>query len=1220
MDYETAMRPTPRQRFQAMLEAYQQGQSLPSRSGRTAGSPEDEDAYRGPTIPYPGLRSFSPKEGGVFFGRERSVNDIRDRLAKMHVAVVLGASGSGKSSVVRAGLMPRLNSTKGIRGRPGNWYAAEFRPRLQPMRQMIGALADLVSVEFSRYGSEPSLSGPPDPTSALQALHAAYAADPGLQPASQEHQRETRAGALCQALFSFVDSELDRLDRNATRGLRAGRPNLLLVVDQFEEVFRPEVMRDPASGGGEFLDLLLSAFGRLEKERELKADARSGLFIVITMRSEELHRCTEYPSLRTTFGDDTARRSLADMVNSSAYLLDLLDPEQDRQDLREAIIRPARQIFADWGLPLQPDNPDSPFAEGVPDWLLEGAQRLTLELEHRPDELPLLQHALQTIWHNALNDWMQSGENQNFVIRRGNLPGRPMAELGIAEDAPDLAAVLDRQADLTASKAAARLESALAGQSSSSSSSSSSSKKAEAGSEITGSRGVAAIRAAFRSLAQHDDRGNWARRIADIHQITAFTLADPLTNAVPPTAMHEALGAALNVFVSRGYLCVKEGQYDISHEALIRNWKQYQDWLRQPHEVSQTLARTVTDLDPALLEGESEEVEQQLVFNFPATVRERLSAVLKSPTLPEEWALDQIVPLLKRPTIVMRWSYVKPSFSRAGSDDDRQFGKAILQQIRKFVDRSANVLIRADEKRHRIQSQQRKLKAWALGGIGVAIFGILVATGIYFIQDYAATKRAAVNQLITFAQRDPSPGFRLRILLLLEALRQSEGIEGIFIQPSRAEDALRETLARSPSFGGMYKAVGLKSDGGTLALLDKDRLTVHDLSGKQADITIGIAWSNRDSSSSGGGYVSSFFEPDVAGFIRHPEFGEIPAVYHDGIVQIAIDGKGREFNLRKLLPPEFGSATFRLVELTGSVRFTINTPRFDGGPPRFETRVFELGIASEGEDLQFKPITQNSLVHSGLRFAPTIAAGCGLYAYLESSPVQPTQKLVAGALGTNDEPARIDLGTPLVRDEVPGNNFIQAIGFSSDCGGIAVRTAPGVVASIPIQRDDSGMHFGQMLPSTNLTSEGIDFAKGIVFPLFPRNRPLLAAARMEQNQTRFAWLIPGGIAVVGSGSAVQDAWTSKLPLLTGLENAVRLQFSDGGRTLTAVQQSWGSGFLANVRSWNLDPDRLQVLLPLTRKELVEQACRVARWEAGDAKFTSDEERAYGSGRQPCEGH
>src|SRR6188474_577387 len=141
MDVFTAQRPTPQQRFQTVFDAFSRrdNAAIGRANDLRAASELDENSCK-PVNPYPGLRSFTPDEGTVFFGRERSVNEIRNRLADLHVAVVLGGSGSGKSSVVRAGLMPRLNSTKGIRGRPGNWYTAEFRPRTQPMEELIGAL------------------------------------------------------------------------------------------------------------------------------------------------------------------------------------------------------------------------------------------------------------------------------------------------------------------------------------------------------------------------------------------------------------------------------------------------------------------------------------------------------------------------------------------------------------------------------------------------------------------------------------------------------------------------------------------------------------------------------------------------------------------------------------------------------------------------------------------------------------------------------------------------------------------------------------------------------------------------------------------------------------------------------------------------------------------------------------------------------------------------
>ena len=72
----------------------------------------------------------------------------------------------------------------------------------------------------------------------------------------------------------------------------------------------------------------------------------------------------------------------------------------------------------------------------------------------------------------------------------------------------------------------------------------------------------------------------------------------------------------------------------------------YQEWLRQPEEVAQTLTRLVSDLDPASLNGPSNETKRQLLLvNFPPPVREKVGTVLHSRILPMEWAVEQVVPL-----------------------------------------------------------------------------------------------------------------------------------------------------------------------------------------------------------------------------------------------------------------------------------------------------------------------------------------------------------------------------------------------------------------------------------------------------------------------------------------------------------------------------------------------------------------------------------------------
>ena len=88
-------------------------------------------ADRLPTRPYPGLRPFEADEWPIFFGREDMVDDVIDRLADRCLVLVHGSSGSGKSSLIRAGVLPRLQRMH-QHNRLG-WSTAAMRPAGGPL-------------------------------------------------------------------------------------------------------------------------------------------------------------------------------------------------------------------------------------------------------------------------------------------------------------------------------------------------------------------------------------------------------------------------------------------------------------------------------------------------------------------------------------------------------------------------------------------------------------------------------------------------------------------------------------------------------------------------------------------------------------------------------------------------------------------------------------------------------------------------------------------------------------------------------------------------------------------------------------------------------------------------------------------------------------------------------------------------------------------------------
>lgn len=147
--------------------------------------------------PYPGLRPFKREESDIFFGREQHVDQLLEKLAQQHFLAVVGTSGCGKSSLVKAGMLPALDA--GFLAQAGaRWTVADLRPGHRPMWALAESL--LASQAFApARGTEPE---------SLALLHATLRRGPlGLVEAMRETPLPESA-------------------------------NLLVLVDQFEEIFR----------------------------------------------------------------------------------------------------------------------------------------------------------------------------------------------------------------------------------------------------------------------------------------------------------------------------------------------------------------------------------------------------------------------------------------------------------------------------------------------------------------------------------------------------------------------------------------------------------------------------------------------------------------------------------------------------------------------------------------------------------------------------------------------------------------------------------------------------------------------------------------------------------------------------------------------------------------------------------------------------------------------
>ncbi|MCB0298274.1 MAG: ATP-binding protein, partial [Calditrichaeota bacterium] len=266
-------------------------------------------------LPYPGLRPFESNENFLFFGRDGQSNELLARLRNKRFLAVVGPSGSGKSSLVRAGLLPDILGGM-MAGAGSHWRVTIMRPGGNP----IGNLAEALN-------------------------------RPGIL-------NENGGGDTMQSAFTLVTLQRSALGI-AEAYRQASLPekdNLLLVVDQFEELFRfkeAATVENAPDLAAAFVKLLLNAVAQQEFP----------IYVIITMRSDFLGDCAQF-------------RDLPEAINDSQYLV----PRMTRDERREAITGPA----AVGGARMTPRL----------------VQRLLNDVGDNPDHLPILQHALMRTWNH----------------------------------------------------------------------------------------------------------------------------------------------------------------------------------------------------------------------------------------------------------------------------------------------------------------------------------------------------------------------------------------------------------------------------------------------------------------------------------------------------------------------------------------------------------------------------------------------------------------------------------------------------------------------------------------------------------------------------------------------------------------------------------------------------------------------------------------------------
>jgi photosystem II stability/assembly factor-like uncharacterized protein len=189
--------------------------------------------------PYPGLQSFTPQQAAFFFGRTNECNKLLTQVCASSFVAVVGSSGSGKSSLVLAGLLPALDE---------GWHTLSLVPGARPLRTLADQLATLAPAD-------------------------------GRLPLADD--LEARLVDRADGLSTAISTLLADHPHIAT---------LLIVIDQFEELFTqvigtPEEVRQQQR---QFVANLADA-----------ANMSRGRFrVVLTLRADFVKHCLDFPDLR----------------------------------------------------------------------------------------------------------------------------------------------------------------------------------------------------------------------------------------------------------------------------------------------------------------------------------------------------------------------------------------------------------------------------------------------------------------------------------------------------------------------------------------------------------------------------------------------------------------------------------------------------------------------------------------------------------------------------------------------------------------------------------------------------------------------------------------------------------------------------------------------------------------------------------------------------------
>jgi tetratricopeptide (TPR) repeat protein len=238
--------------------------------------------------PFPGLRPFAYQDHAYFFGRDEQTFALYRLIDRFRFIAVVGSSGSGKSSLVRAGLLPLLDTeTRETGGR--SWLWREMRPGDAPLQRLTDRLASLSNDDDAMIASG---------------------------------RRERIAAQLQRSSFGISEALAEMNDISGK--------SIVLVIDQFEELFRyATVTSGKAIPSGDEVRARDEATQFVQLLLEASRAPSNKIHVMVTMRSDFIGDCTRF-------------HGLPEAVSAAQFLV----PSLTRDQLDEVIRRPIKEAGA----------------------------------------------------------------------------------------------------------------------------------------------------------------------------------------------------------------------------------------------------------------------------------------------------------------------------------------------------------------------------------------------------------------------------------------------------------------------------------------------------------------------------------------------------------------------------------------------------------------------------------------------------------------------------------------------------------------------------------------------------------------------------------------------------------------------------------------------------------------------------------------------------------